>query len=259
MESLQLKNYFLGKLSPSETEEVELVIISQSEIEWQIHQAEENLIEDYLENSLTAEEVKDFQNNYLITDERRIKVELLRDLKSFAQKADRNSLIKENKPDFFERLKASFGLRSVWLTFAAAVLIFLIGFVWLWNSQSSLDKEIAALNSQDLSNLENFGKFKIMNLVGGNTRSVGNGNSIAENDVIDGILLRLSLPNGDSSTQNYTVRVLKDGQVLHTFTQNSLSNQEVRLILPKELLKKGEYQIRLEKNSEKYNYNFIIR
>lgn len=260
MEALQLKNYFLGNLSSPEVEEIELEIISNPEIEDQIHQAEEDLIEDYLENSLTADELKKFQNNYLITNERHLKVKLIKELKNISQKTQ-NFVIKDDHSNFLDRLKAKFGLQWIPITLGFGILL-LISFVWFWggiNNQNQFDREIIALNSQDLSNLENFRNFKIINLASGNSRSGENFNRTSENDLSEGVLLRLALPNSTSSVQNYTIKILKNGQVLTTLTQPSLQGQEVRLILPKALLNKGEYHVRLEKGNEKYNYLFTIQ
>ncbi len=122
-----------------------------------------------------------------------------------------------------------------------------------------LRRRLWLINKQDLSNLEEFKNFKNLSLASDNLRSSGNVKSLSKQDLTERVLLRLALPNVVNSPQNFTVKISKDGKVLETITRPAFQNQEVRILLPKSILNQGEYQITLEKDSEKYDYNFAVR
>jgi hypothetical protein len=256
------KNYFLGLLSAEDAETLELRIISSDlasdEIVEELHQSENNLIEDFIDGNLTSDEIQAFNANYLITDERRERVEFVRLMRSYA---DNKPAETENKPSFFEQLKAYVSMRP--LTFAAmslALILFLgIGWQILFRSNTNVaDAEIVALNKQDLSNLEAYKDLKTLSLASGTVRSGGDSKGLLEKDLTEKVLVRLLLPNKSDSVQNFTVKISRNQKVIQTFSQRTF-DQDVRLLLPKSLLNKGEYQISLEKEGEKYNYNFIVQ
>jgi hypothetical protein len=256
MESKKIKNYLLGLMSENDVEAVDLQILSDKSMEETLLEAENELIEDYLDENLSNEEIKAFNENYLINDERRKRVEFVRLMRSYAEKQTTET---EIKPSFFEQIKSFFTLRPFTLAFASIALILALGIVWqvIFNSNKvSTDTELIALNKQDLSNLDEFKNLKNLSLISGNTRSSGNGNLLKENDLTDRILLRLALPN-QSANKDFTVKISQNNQLKQTFTQRTIG-QEVRLLIPKSILAKGEYQITLEKDSEKYNYYFAV-
>jgi hypothetical protein len=256
MESKKIKNYLLGLMSENDVEAIDLQILSDKDMEETLLEAENNLIEDYLDENLSNEEIKAFNENYLINDERRKRVEFVRLMRSYAEKQVTES---EFKPSFFEQITSFFALRPLTLAFASIALILALGIAWqiIFNSNKiSTDTELIALNKQNLSNLDEFKNLKNLSLISGNTRSSGNGNLLKENDLTDRILLRLALPN-QSANKDFTVKISQNNQLKQTFTQRTIG-QEVRLLIPKSILTKGEYQITLEKDGEKYNYYFAV-
>ncbi len=262
MQSNYFKNYLLGLLSAFDAEALEVQIISNEVSEDDLISAENRLIEDYLANNLNEDEVKAFQNNYLVTNERLERVELT---KSLIQISDQTSEKLQNiviKPNFFNRLKDFFSLRPLTVSFATIALILSLGLVWqiVFNTnRTQVGAEIAALNKQDLSNLEEFKTFTKLNLAKGILRSDGNSNNLLENQLTEKVLISLILPVKTSSVEQFNVKIVQNGKQLQQFTQRSYENQEVRLLLPKSLLKKGEYQITLENKGEEYNYSFVVQ
>lgn len=109
----KLKFYFLDKLSPQEVEAIELQIISDLDFAAILDASETELIEDYLEKSLTTENLKLFETNYLITTARKERVEFIKSLKVFAQNNSQTYLITEIKPSFFDSLWAFFSPRKL--------------------------------------------------------------------------------------------------------------------------------------------------
>jgi hypothetical protein len=258
MEDLRFKNYFLGKLTPAEVEELELEIISSSEFETELQMAESNLIEDYLEESLNSDDKKAFQQNYLISNDRFEQVEITRQLKIYSQKQP----IAENHPSFFEKIKTFFSWRPMMAATAGLVLILVLAIGWklLFNSnQTGLETELVALNKQDLSNLEEFRGITNLSLISGQLRSEGNLKSVSSNKISELVLLRLALPVKVDPPKTLLVQISRDNKILYNLQQVTYQNQEVRLLLPKSILNKSEYQITIENGAENYNYFFIVQ
>ncbi len=257
MKNTVLKNYFLGLLSAKDAETVELRIISDDGIESELLEAEDNLIEEYLSGELVNDEIKAFNENFLITDERKERVEFVRLMRNYSETSNDES---ETKPSFFEQLKAFASLRP--LTFAAVslALILSLGIAWQFGFRASVnvtETELTALNKQDLSNLDEFKNLKNVNLTSVALRSGGTANVLPEKDLTDRIFVRLILPNKLGSTQNFNVKISQNQKVSADLTQRGY-DQEVRLLLPKSMFAKGDYQITLEKNGEKYNFYFTV-
>lgn len=254
MQNELLKKYFLGLLNPTDSEQVELRIFEDDAFEEELIQAEQNLIEDYLNASLTNQEIIAFNHNYLSTKERRYQVEFIRLLKNYSQKKP----IVEEKKGFFEQLKTFINRPKLAFGFAALVLVVLLG-VSLLIFNGSQNSEIVSLNQQDLSNLAEFKNLRTINLTSENLRSTDKLNFLPQPELTDKVLLRLAIPATPPSEQTFSVSIWRDGNMIQTLSQRSYQNQEVRLLLPKSILTKGEYRITLTKDSEKYNYYFVIQ
>lgn len=257
MKNSELKNYFLGLLSAKDAEAIELQIISGDDIESELFQAENDLIEDYLDGNLANEERQAFNDNFLITEERRERVEFVRLMRN---RSHLETFELESKPSFFEQLKAFAAIRLLTLAFASLALIFCLGIGWqiIFNSGANVaDTELIALNKQDLSNLEEFKNLKNLSLTSGTLRSGGGTITLPEKDLTDRVFVRLILPNKIDPTNTFNVKISNNSKILSTFTQR-IYNQEVRLLLPKSIFVKGDYQITLEKQNERYIFYFAV-
>jgi len=254
-----LKKYFLGLLDPEDIEKIELQMLEDSEFEHVLSEAENDLTESYLENNLTDSEIEAFGKNFLITDERRDRVEFLRLLKIQAQGSTETEA---EKPTLFERLAALFALRPIAVVFGLVVLLTGLGIGWrlIFDvGRNGIDADVIALNQKDLSDLTAFKNSRTLSLAPGNLRSPETANTLSTEALTDLVLIRLALPVAANSEQNFTVRIFKEGQILQTLVQRPVQNQELRLVLPKALLGPGEYQITLEKDGGKFSYYFSVR
>lgn len=257
MQNKLLKNYFLGLLDSNDLKRVDLQILEDDSFEENLVEAENNLIEDYLENNLTNEEIIAFNKNFLVTRERLRRVEFIRYLKDYALSRPHNEI----KPSFFEQLKGLFSQPKLALMFSLIILIFMlgIGFLIFQNPQNNIESEIVNLNKKDLSDLGEYGNLKTLNLISENFRSTEKSAFLPQQELTDKVMLRLLLPAPIKSEQTFSVSISQNGQSLPLFTQHSYQNQEIRILLPKSILKQGEYRITLTKSSEKYNYYFVIQ
>lgn len=257
MNSELLKNYFLGLLNPADLEQVELQILEDDSLEADLMQAEHDLIEEYLDANLSNEEIIAFNQNYLVTKERRKQVEFIRLLKAYAEK---HPLIEAN-PGFFEKLKALFTRPQFAVGFASILVLILlgIGFLIYNNPQNKFESEMVSLNKKDLSNLAEYKNLKTLNLVPETLRSADNIKFLPQTELTDQVLLRLALPAPINAEQTFSVSILQNGKILQTISQRTFQNHEIRLLLPKSILTQGEYIVTIDRNSQKSQYYFAVQ
>src|SRR5215203_1360750 len=202
-ESAKLKQFLLGSLPESATEEIGAQIIDDRELDEKMSSAEEALVEDFLDDRLTAEEKELFFVNFLTIPER---VELLEEtalLRNYAQnyfRADSERVPEEKKSgSFFESFSRllSLNLRPI-----AAVLLVLIlaGVAWrvfLYDGGglNQTEREYAALNAKDLAIAPEAANLSTQSLTSGTYRdTAGSASKLSAASLTDKVLFRLALP-----------------------------------------------------------------
>lgn len=270
----KFRAYFLGKLADNEAAAIELNIISDSSLEAKMHSAESELMEDYLDEMLAPDEKELFDKNFLVTKERQIRVDFLKQLKKHArsahQKKPRNSASNENA-GLFNSLKNLFSLKlnPVPILIAASLLILAAGFIWIiffnqagQSDFAQMEKAINEINQKDFNNASAYQNFSNLRLIPGNLRSPGNKNSLFENNLTDEVFLRLMLPIGTGSDKSYTAKIKRDGKTVLTLneirTYENKAGREIRLLLPENVLNKGEYQIELNEQESAVENSIIV-
>ncbi|HEX8736859.1 MAG TPA: hypothetical protein VF721_16115 [Pyrinomonadaceae bacterium] len=271
-EIVKLKQYLLGNLSSSEAEEIDLQIIADESLEEKLAWAESELAEDFLEGTLSPQETELFHKNFLISPERENQLKHIALFKKYAQDAclpEQSAETDDESPDnFFQRLKDFFASnrRPVTAVFALLIICLALGITWkIFFSApnvelTQLEKEYAAKNSGDLSNITGF-----VNLSAGTSRDSSSDIKLKHEKLPDDVLFGLALPAEVGDETLFSVQLLKDEKAV--FRQNQIrvyrnrSGQEIRLFLPKSVLAKGRYQIKLENTTAKNltaNYNFTV-
>ena len=270
-ENAKLKQFMLGNLPEGEAAEIGGQIISDAEFEEKMTLAEAELIEDYLENSLTTEENRLFLENFIDCPER---LELLEEtslLRKYAQKTSAENTIEQKKTvGFFEALTGflKLNLRPV----AAGLLILVLaGIAWrvfLYDTKITLsptEKEYAALNAKDFNNAPEIANLSTKSLIAGTLRDTNSAAKLTNANLTESVLFRLALPSQVAKEIVYRAELSKDGQTI--FRQPNIrvyqnqNGQEVKILLPKTVLPKGSYQIKLIDASNKdsiINYGFAV-
>lgn len=268
----EIKRYLLGGLTPPEMEAFDLQIIAESDSEEKLSWAESELIEDYLDATLSPPEVVLFEQNFLVSSERQTQMRQLSLLKHYARQAAATEVLEkvgETPPEsFLEKLKRNLSLNLLPATAVFALVVvglFAAVFYSTIDKQTVSEKEFAAINHQDLSDLAELKPLAAISLTSGVFRDSSDLRRLAASQLTEKVLFRLALPVQSGSPDKFKSELVTDGKVI--FTQNQLpfytnsSGREVRLLLPSTELKKGTYQIRLASENAKNSiltYSFAI-
>jgi len=268
------KQYLLGNLPSPDAEAIDLQIISDESLEEKLLWAESELMEDYLDETLSPQEVELFEKNFLVSPERQIQFRQISQMRSYARKAATKEVSEKvcvTVPEgFFEKMKKFFSLnlRPATAAFALVVVgLFCAGiFYYTANNQTASEIEFAEMNQRDLSNLAEFKNIFAVNLMSGTFRdSSGAGSKFQLDKLGDRVLFRLALPGAVVAANTFKAELVKDQKVVFTQTNlrfyNNQNGQELRLFLPALTLKKGDYQIKVAKETAKdsvFIYDFVI-
>ena len=264
----KLKSYLLGNLGEKEIEEIDLKIISGSILEEELRLAEDILMEDYLDGTLSPREIELFKNNFLVSDARESNLKVLSLLKTRAgnpvQNESRENASVSPPENLFQKLKSFFLLKPVPVIAVLTFVILALATVLFVYNQA--DDEIAELNRKNLSNLSEYGNFHSVSLSPGVFRGAGEANGLSTEKLSDNVLFRLLLPIEINSENRFTAKIFDDRTSVATLTEiPSYKNQngsELRLLLPSPLLKKGSYRIEVFEENTTYSpvvYTFTVK
>lgn len=240
--------YLFGITTAAEEEEIGVRIIEEASFAESLTQAENELIEDYLEGSLSAAERELFENQYLVSDERRERVQEIALLKKYATRSAEIAASTDRTDEgvpWWRKLKIlvpAFGL----------VVLFLIVGLFLIGRGPDGSVEYAQLNKQDLRDPAVIGDSQIVHITSGTFRSGTPGAVTVVSGTSASVLFRLPLTFSVDAGTTYSAlieransRVFSVGDA-RVYTDGS--STEVRLLVPREVLTAGNYQIRLIQN-----------
>lgn len=265
-EGQNLKKYLLGTLPEIETRQFDLRVISNENFTEDLLLAEHDLIEDYLEGVLSAEESERFESDFLTSPERRSLLHETSLLKNFAKK---NAPVKKVSDAKVAESKGTFfGLYFRPLVAVAGVAAVIVAsLIWLSFSgtfKSPLEREYAQLNKRDLSDITQLTEYSSIDLVPGNFRGVGTMPRQSAQSLTDPVLFRLALPSNFTGDSEFTAKIegsrisaLELGKIRANRGSNG---QELRLLVPKSILQPGQYQINVSgtDNSPVGTYIFVV-
>lgn len=272
MVDLELKNYLLGNLDAQTDEEIGVQILANDSLEDKLLIAENDLIEDFLDKSLSPAEEKLFYENFLICDDRQKKINEVSLYRQIAKKhfetKDAAGQNEEISDGFFDRLKKLFGFNIGFAAPVLAVLILVLAGFYFFNStekMSPLENEFNALNRQDFADVNQFSRSSNISLIAGTFRDSSAGNKLKAENLSDKIFFRLALPFDQPESELLNAEIIRDQKTV--FRQNDIriyknqNGQEIRLFLPKEILSKGQYQLKVvnpKNENSTVTYDFAV-
>lgn len=137
MNEQEITNYFLGKLSQSESELFEEKIALDAELSELSQIIEDELIDDYVREGLSSSDRELFEANYLTTEDRYLKLRLSRGLRKIANERVSKVPIVPNSVSFWQMLKT-------WqIAFGCLAGILLIGTIYFYLFKFKEKPEIA--------------------------------------------------------------------------------------------------------------------
>jgi len=150
-EKIKIDRYLLGELPDSERELVEEQFFADDQFFAEVEAAEMALIDRYVRNEMSAEERDALEQNYLVTPERKVKVADARSFHNELKHLRIPGVVEaKEKASWFERLfgGSGFSLSAMQLGTAAAVLILVVGVVWLLFDSNRLRQEVLVARNQ---------------------------------------------------------------------------------------------------------------
>jgi hypothetical protein len=236
-EQATVKIYQLGQLPQNESELLEERLLSDNTFYEQLSVVEDELIEQYLDDSLSAEEKAKFETHFLVPKERQEKLRFARLLKRYvdaeqnlepalAPSPSRSQVKKTSSFSFF----GGSPVLSYSLIAALVLVVFGVGWMFLRNA-----REVSQ------------GRVLSVALAPGLTRDVNGRERVSVARDVGTVHLRLQISNAEYD--QFRVRVLEDNrQVLAEDGLGVTKNPDgdsIDLNVPARLLNTGDYRIQL--------------
>jgi hypothetical protein len=253
MTGASLRDFLLGNLDDDDREEIEALFLTDSQARERVLTAEQDLIEDYLEDSLTKADKERFLSLYAQTDEQRQKLRITKSIKDWAFTEARVSQPFPAMASIWSRLRTQLRLNPVFVVPIAVtiVLAIILAIIWLNNEQRkhlAVEQELAQLNSPT-SLREVPAQMISLELRPVTVRSVESQTEFNPRSQIRIIELHLPwIQKERYSTYQAEIRGVGDDEA---FTIRNLQSETegthlIRIRLPVHMLHRGHYQIQLK-------------
>lgn len=268
------RRFLLGDVDDLERERIERLFISEPEVNTKILLAEDDLIEDYLEDSLTPSDRGKFLNQYGSTAAERQKLRITKSIKEYAAAEGR---LTQTAPAIgtWRTFLASLRQRRMLFIPIAAVLTvsFLMAAGWLVrlslrkadenNRRLVIERELAELNAPGVR--DDPSRAPAMILLPISTRSVGPQTEMKRRVDVPVVQLDL-LSNQKDNYPSYQAVVRRVGtndqfKISGLQMENGPRGNFIRLRLATHLLQNGLYQVVLSPDSEpsaNEEYSFTV-
>ncbi len=247
-----LRDFLLGKLDDDERERIESLFLTDSRAREKLLTAEQDLIEDYLEFSLTKAEKERFLSLYAQTDEQRRKLRITKSIKDWAFTEARVPQTVPATVSIWSRLSRR--LKPVFIVPIAVMIVIGIVLATVWLNRRieqrkhlAVEQELAQLNSPR-SLREVPPQMISLELRPVTVRSVEPQTELNPPAEVRIVELRLPwIQKERYSTYQAEVRRVGDDE---SFTIRNLQVENdgayaIRIRLPTDILRRGQYQIQL--------------
>ena len=249
-----LREFLLGQLADEDRERIEDLFLTDSRTRDRVLAVEQDLIDDYLEDSLSQEEKERFLSRYAQTDEQRRKLRITGAIKDWAVREARTSHPDAPVATVWSRFRTWLGLKPRFLVpITVTILIAVVlAIVWL-NSRVEQRKHLAI--EQELAQLNSPASLRgipaEMTSLALRPVSVRSVEPQAELQIPTGTrIVELQLPWIQSERYSVYQAEVKRVDERESFTIPNLQAENddrytIRLRLPAQMLRRGHYQINL--------------
>ena len=247
-----LREFLLGGLDDDQRDRIEDQFLTDSQTRERILAAEQDLIEDYLEDSLTIADKEKFISLYARTPEQRRKLRITKSIKNWAIAEAASPPAIPAKVSSWERLRNWLRLRPAIIPVAVAIMVaIVIAAVWLnrrieqRNRHLAIEQELAQLNSPSSMRTTPAQTTRVP-LSGGASRSSDKSAEITRENVQ---FVELVLPWTKQRYPKYQVEVRRvdgsDSFMIHDPVTEGDGDFAIRIRLSAHMLRRGQYQVEL--------------
>lgn len=255
------RRFLLGAVDDLERQQIESLFIIDPETEESILIAEDELVEDYLEGSLSESDKAKFVEQYAYGPRQRRKLRIVESIQDYGRA---EALRDQSGTSFLHQLRSFISLhgprdRRLYIPIAVAMATVLVVIaVWLvqWNNQRTRDQNLRLAFEQQLKDLnaasglsEKPSQILSLTLPSVSLRSVNSPAEIKPWPVYRIIELQLLWPHKEEA-QSYQaiLRRVRDNEkftIANLSAEKNSAGKVVRLRLPAEHLTPGLYQVSL--------------
>jgi hypothetical protein len=252
-----LRQFLLGRVEDEERERIESLFITDSVMRDKVLAAEQKLMDDYLEDSLSAADIELFLSLYGDTAVQRRKLRIAKSIQEWAvNQPDTMSVATAPSMSVWDRLRAQFRLKPVLVIPIAVtiVLAIVLALAWVNSRRNERNREYLALQHElDRLNTpssvrELRAQLPPLTLKPSALRSVDPQPELTISSNVPFAELRLLwMQQEDYLTYNAVVRRTADDQeyTVSNLTVENQGGKVVRVRLPARMLTRGNYQIEL--------------
>jgi hypothetical protein len=246
-----LRRFLLGNVDDEERQRIEGLFLTDSLSRDKVLAAEQDLIEDYLDDSLTTAEKERFLLHYADTPRQRRKLRIAKTIQDWATTETTVTPPTPATISIWSRLRAGMRLKPVFVIPIAVIAMIAIVVTTVWvnrkREQSSIDQELARLNAS--SSLREIPPQMVpFELAPVSVRSVESHNElITRSDVRVVELHLLWIQKERYPTYQAVVRRFNDDEsfTIRDLQPENNGGHKIRLRLPAQKLTRGLYQILL--------------
>ena len=257
-----LRGFLLGKVNEKERERIEGLFLTDSQAKERLMAVEQDLIEDYLEGTLSTADNERFVERYAQTDEQRRRLRITKSIKDWAIAEAASSVPAKvaGSSDLWARLRLRPAL--VIPIAVAAMILIVVGAIWLSrrSAHSAIEQQLAQLNAP--ANLREGPVALELSPV--TSRSAESQNQLNTRPAENGVVLRLLWLQKDRypSYQATITRVGDKESFVVPNLQPESEGKAIRIKLPARMLTRGTHQITLSglavdgtaRSSEEYQF-----
>lgn len=249
-----LRQFLLGDVDDEERQRIESSFLTDARARERILTAEQDLVEDYLEDSLTIADKEKFLSLYARTSEQRRKLRITKSIKNWAASERTATAVNSSATSFWGRLTGRFALKPVFVIpiAATAVIAVVIALVWLngrtdeRNRQAALNQELASLNDPD-SLRQNPPGLVSLTLRPGSLRGVEAQQEVLKRADTQTVELQLIWAQKDRYPAYSAIvsRVSSNESVTSPALHAENDGNTIRLRIPSRFLTRGVYRVEL--------------
>ena len=142
-----MSRYLLGQLGDQEQKQLEELLMTQDDSFEQLQVLEDELIDEYLKNTLSEKDREDFEKHFLSAPERHQKVRFATALRSYVATANEGKETEHSRVSLWQTFWAALRTPSPTLSYglSLAMLAVLVGSLWMAGTIRHLNTEVAQI------------------------------------------------------------------------------------------------------------------